>query len=319
MTLRNHHWIAWLVASSAACAPEHTPSDRGGLGVLPPAVGGQIGAASGGTGGVQAGTGGAGAGGEAGVASSLAGAGGVGGAAGTAGGGGAAGGAGSAGGGGGAAGMGGGSSGNTPLPTGDVCELWKAGHSNLSEGMWNGSVAGCDPGTMTEEALDNAHRLHSMFRTMAGLEPVEMTAAGNEEAQACALLMAANGRLSHSPDSSWTCYSAEGDAAAGTSSLSSGGAVASVDGYMIDPGNATTLGHRRWILSNMLASVGFGSADRFSCQYQPAKRPPAGAKAWVAWPPDGQIPIQAFGSSLAPLVSGVLERAGSQRAEARVL
>ncbi|HKP62831.1 MAG TPA: hypothetical protein VJV78_39110 [Polyangiales bacterium] len=89
----------------------------------------------------------------------------------------------------------------------------------------------------------------------------------------------------------------EGASTAGSSSLSGGGAISSVDGYMVDPGNPTTLGHRRWILSNMLSGVGFGSSGKFSCQYQPATRPKAGSKPWIAWPPPGQVPIQAFGSS----------------------
>ena len=149
---------------------------------------------------------------------------------------------------------------------------------------------------MTEEARSIAHGLHSLYRSLAGLEPVEMTAEGNRLAQGCALLMTANGRLSHSPDSSWTCYTAESADTANKSSLSPGGAISSVGGYMIDPGNPTTLGHRRWILSNMLASVGYGSSGSYSCQYQPPKRPAPGAKPWVAWPPAGQVPIESFGS-----------------------
>jgi hypothetical protein len=126
-----------------------------------------------------------------------------------------------------------------------------------------------------------------------------MTDEGNRTAQECALLMTANNRLSHRPDSSWACYTSEGAEAANRSSLSPGGAVSSVDGYMIDIGNATTIGHRRWILSNMLGSIGFGSTGRFSCQFQPVDfRAPSApdAKPWVAWPPEGQVPIQAFGS-----------------------
>ena len=100
---------------------------------------------------------------------------------------------------------------------------------------------------------------------------------------------------------SWDCYTEEASDTAGASSVSSGPALESVDGYMVDPGNSTTLGHRRWILSNMLAGIGFGSAGRFSCQYQPAQRPPAGSKAWVAWPPDGPIPTDAFGAFFATI------------------
>jgi roadblock/LC7 domain-containing protein len=187
-----------------------------------------------------------------------------------------------------------GTGGSTSGPPGEICTRWKADRMDLSEGTWTGSAASCDEGDLTGAGRDNAYRLHSLYRFMAGLDPVEMTDANNKLAQGCALLMTANGMLSHMPDSSWKCYTAENSKTAGSSSLSGGGSVSSVDGYMMDPGNPTTLGHRRWILSSMLAGVGFGSSGQFSCQYQPPSRPAAGGKAWTAWPPDGQIPIQAM-------------------------
>jgi len=184
-----------------------------------------------------------------------------------------------------------------PVPAGDACARWKADRTSLSEGAWDGDAAACEAGDMTEEARTNAHRLVNLYRFMAGLPEVEMTAEGNRLAQGCALLMTANGTLSHTPPESWKCYTAEAASTAGSSSLSPGGSVSSVDGYMIDPGNPTTLGHRRWVLSSMLAGIGFGSTGSFSCQYQPPRRPPADAKPWVAWPPPGQVPIQALGST----------------------
>jgi hypothetical protein len=205
---------------------------------------------------------------------------------------------------GGAGGMtaaGSGGSAGAAAPIGDLCERWKAARASLSEGAWSGSTASCDPGDMSAGAREIALGLHKLYRSMAGLEPVEMTDEGNRLAQGCALLMDANGQLSHTPDASWDCYTKEFADAAGTSSIGGGNAISGVDGYMVDPGNPTTLGHRRWVLSNMLAGVGFGSTGSFTCQYQPAKRPAAGAKAWVAWPPPGQIPIQAFSSAFAKL------------------
>jgi hypothetical protein len=192
--------------------------------------------------------------------------------------------------------------GGAPAPTGDVCARWKADRVSLSEGTWSGDASACTAGDMTAEARQSAYRLHSLYRFLAGQMPVMMTDEGNRLAQGCALLMTANGTISHMPPSTWKCYTAEAAKTAATSSVSSDGAVASVDGYMIDPGNPTTLGHRRWILSNQLSGVGFGSSGKFSCQYQPAKGAAAGAKAWVAWPPQGQVPLQAlrggFGTSV---------------------
>jgi hypothetical protein len=298
--------VAVLCAVLSGCGADETASSDftvGGPGAAGMSggspMGGQAGGALGGAGG-QAARGGAG--GQAGtsVASSgTGGSGGTGGAGPAAGAGGATAGMGGSGMGGTGGGGAGGSSG--PVPTGEICARWKADRASLSEGMWTGSVDGCQVGETAAEALENAHRLHTLYRFMAGLEPVEMTDEGNRLAQGCALLMAANGRISHTPDSSWTCFTEEAADTAGTSSLSGGGVVSSVDGYMIDPGNPTTLGHRRWILSNMLASVGFGGAGRFSCQYQPAQRPAPGAKAWIAWPPPGEVPIQSFGSRFATI------------------
>jgi uncharacterized protein YkwD len=184
-----------------------------------------------------------------------------------------------------------------PMPmSGSVCARWKAERGSLAEGTWSGDVATCQAGDMAPEARDNALRVLNLYRSLAGLTPLTMSDAGNKLAQDCALLMRANNTITHTPPSSFKCYTAEAARTAGSSSLSSGPAVGSVDGYMIDPGNATTMGHRRWILSSWLQEVGFGSADRFSCQYQPARpRAGSGGKAWVAWPPAGQVPLQAFG------------------------
>jgi hypothetical protein len=189
----------------------------------------------------------------------------------------------------------------SPAASGDICARWKTDRADLSEGTWSGNAASCTAGDLTGTARANAHRLHTLYRFMAGLDPVDMTDENNRLAQGCALLMTANGMLSHMPDSSWKCYTAEAAMTAGSSSISGGGSVASVDGYMIDPGNPTSLGHRRWILSSMLAGVGFGSSGAFSCQYQPPSRPAASEKPWTAWPPAGQIPIQAMGAAFASI------------------
>jgi hypothetical protein len=292
--------FAVLSAVLAACAAEGADSSGGPIGaggaggpvtVLPPAgqggssgTGGQPAGGSGGQpvqsmGGAGGSSGGAGSGTAGQAGGPLAGTGGLG-----------------------AGGMAGaaGASGNAaPPPTGDICARWKADRVNLTEAAWSGSADSCEAGDMTEQDRATAYRLHSLYRFMAGLEPVEMTDEGNRLAQGCALLMTANGMLSHTPSASWTCHTEESADTAGKSSLSPGSAISSVDGYMIDPGNPTTLGHRRWILSNMLAGVGFGSTGRFSCQYQPPKRPAAGAKPWIAWPPPGQVPFQSFGSRFA--------------------
>jgi hypothetical protein len=185
--------------------------------------------------------------------------------------------------------------GSAPPSGGDVCARWKTERASLSEGTWTGNAEACEAGDMSEEARGNALRSLNLYRSLAGLAPVAISAEGNRLAQQCALLMRANGTITHTPPETWKCYTAEAAKTAGASSLSSEPGVVSVDSYMLDPGNPTTIGHRRWILSNWLTGVGFGSADRFSCQYQPARQTSGGAgKPWVAWPSAGQIPLQAL-------------------------
>jgi hypothetical protein len=60
----------------------------------------------------------------------------------------------------------------------------------------------------------------------------------------------------------------------------------------IDPGNATTIGHRRWVLSNSLGPIGIGGTDKASCMWTLVGTGKAG-KPWMAWPAAGIIPLQA--------------------------
>src|SRR6185436_1586987 len=87
--------------------------------------------------------------------------------------------------------------------------------------------------------------------------------------------------------------SATGALAAASSNISTSPAVQSVDLYMIDTGNITSLGHRRWILSNTLGPVGIGSTNAASCLWVLDGRGHARAE-WTAWPPAGVVPWEAL-------------------------
>ena len=174
-----------------------------------------------------------------------------------------------------------------------MCERWAADRADLSEGTWDGDVGTCDPGEVTADGRANALRQVNLFRWMAGLPAVTEDAEHTAKNQQCALMMHANGTLSHSPDPSWTCYTAEGSEGAGSSNIATAPGVAAVDMYIGDMGNDTTLGHRRWILSNSLASVGLGSTNAYSCLWVLAGGGTATAP-WTAWPPPGPFPIEAM-------------------------
>lgn len=178
-----------------------------------------------------------------------------------------------------------------------TCARWKADRANLAEGTWSGNVASCVVGDISADGRANALRLFNMYRWFADLPAVITEASRDAQAQACALMMDANNMLSHEPPSTWLCYTAQGAMGAMTSNISSGPGVGSVAGYMLDSGNETTHGHRRIILSNRLGPIGLGSTGQggASCMQNIGGTGNAG-KTWVAWPPPGPFPMQAYGS-----------------------
>jgi hypothetical protein len=199
----------------------------------------------------------------------------------------------------------------TGLETGEdpevqmMCDRWLSDRADMSEGSWSGSVAACDPGDVSADGRANALRVLNLYRWMVGLPEVVTDPGRDAMAQACALMMHANGTLSHDPPMGWTCWSADGDTAAGSSNISTGPGVMSVDLYMVDPGNATTLGHRRWILSNSAGPVGLGSTSEYSCMWVLGGAG-GGTNAWTAWPPPGPFPFEA----VAPLGFTSLDETG---------
>jgi hypothetical protein len=193
-------------------------------------------------------------------------------------------------------GLGGGGDDDDQPPSDDVCERWNQDRQDLSEGAWSGSLETCDPGDVSADGRDNALRLLNLYRFLAGLPEVETDPTRDAKAQACGLIMHANNQLSHNPPDSWTCWSADGAEAAGNSNIATAPGVTAVDLYMVDPGNATTLGHRRWILSNGLGPVGLGSTSNASCMWVLGGSGGAG-NDWTAFPTPGEFPFGAVGPS----------------------
>jgi hypothetical protein len=58
-------------------------------------------------------------------------------------------------------------------------------------------------------------------------------------------------------------------------------------------GNAASIGHRRWLLSNQLGPVGIGGTTGGSCHVVIGGSGTS-SKPWVAWPPPGPVPIEAI-------------------------
>ena len=172
-----------------------------------------------------------------------------------------------------------------------VCSRWNSDRADLSEGEWNGDTNTCEPGEEDPVGIDNALRLVNLFRWLSGLSEVETTSALNQKAQECSLILEAFDNLTHYPPENAACYTESGAQAAASSNISPYAGVYSVDLYMSDPGNTTTLGHRRWILSNSLGPIGLGSTTNYSCMLVIGGSGNDNA-AWTAWPPAGVIPFE---------------------------
>jgi uncharacterized protein YkwD len=172
---------------------------------------------------------------------------------------------------------------------------------------WTGAgLPTCAPGgtnaTYRQATLDRIN----FYRQLAGLPTItffDPSEIAGVQAQSSALMQASNSGLSHSPPTSWICYTADGASGAGRSNLAKGRAgPGAIDLYMIDSGSSNYfVGHRRWLLyppliksysgdvpsgtgltiSNDLIVFGSGSHGA-----RPAT--PNG----VAWPPGGFIPYQ---------------------------
>jgi Cysteine-rich secretory protein family len=179
------------------------------------------------------------------------------------------------------------------MPEGDAgaCSRWASDRADLSEGKWTGSVSACDAGDIGAPGRTHALKLVNLYRFLAGMAAVTDDPSWDSEAQQCALMQTANG-LSHTPPTTWKCYTAAGADGSKRSDLSSGPGVGAIDGYMQDIDDPTTMGHRRWILNNQLGPVGFGSAVA-SCFMNVGGTSHSG-KAFVAWPPPGQVPYAAI-------------------------
>ncbi len=170
---------------------------------------------------------------------------------------------------------------------------------------WTGNHATCAAGSTSQAWRDAMLLRINYFRAMAGVPPLwGLSDEFNDKAQQAALMMSVNHQLSHDPDESWTCYTAEGDEAAGSSNLYLGNfGPSAITGYMEDFGTGNyAVGHRRWILYPQTQEMGTGDVP-----YEDGNAPanalwvfddtlfgprPETRDGFVAWPPPGYVPNQ---------------------------
>ena len=168
---------------------------------------------------------------------------------------------------------------------------------------FTGNVAACDPGTISEQNAQATLAAVNYARGLARLSPVVLNQARSADAQASALIMAANEMLSHDPAKDARCWTKAGYDGASHGNLalgwsSGGGSVLqstgprAVLGYLADPGESNALaGHRRWLLWQGLTEIGTGDTDvSNTIVVIPEPFVSHRGKAWVSWPTAGAFP-----------------------------
>ena len=168
---------------------------------------------------------------------------------------------------------------------------------------WTGDYGQCRAGSIAGPYRDAVLRLINFARVLAGVPAdVVLDPTFNRDAQASALISGAQGTLSHTPDNSFACFSAEGANGSRRSNISlhlDVDPTVVVGGYMRDPGASnTSAGHRRWLLQPGQQNMGVGVT------FDPSKNPFPGASALyvvgpltnlrrqIAWPPAGFVPSE---------------------------
>ena len=166
---------------------------------------------------------------------------------------------------------------------------------------WTGAVTGCKPGTQSADSLAKSASAINFYRGMSGLDSITLNSTLNARAQSAALLMAANGALSHTPPKSWRCYSTLGASGANTSNLHGGAgytipsAASPIEAYMTDYGaNNTKVGHRRWLLSPKTTTMGVGTTKSHNAVtvIGTASSPSRATPAFMPFPNAGYFPQQ---------------------------
>jgi len=166
---------------------------------------------------------------------------------------------------------------------------------------FTGDVPSCSPGTTSALFKDAVLLRINWFRALAGAPDVTLRESYSSDAQDAALIMAANGTLTHFPAPGATCYTSTGNQGAQNSNLSLGNlGWDAVRGFMDDGGSGNTaVGHRRWLIHP--PTLEMGSGDIPAGASNPATSAiwviddnvfgPVNARdGYVAWPPPGNVP-----------------------------
>lgn len=175
--------------------------------------------------------------------------------------------------------------------------MWAA-NTSVSSG-WTGNTQYCSSGNITDAARIAQVRAVNYVRLLNGLDPIVAPALGSAaqlSVQRAALMMEANAAVSHTPPTTWKCYSKDGATTAGKSNLiysaSTLSPVQAIKLYMNDGGNSNIyVGHRRWLLNPETSIMSFGMTTHAAAtQVVGLGSGNSDGPRWTSWPSDGYFP-----------------------------
>lgn len=164
--------------------------------------------------------------------------------------------------------------------------------------------ATCNPGTLKASVKADLLAHLNAIRALHNLAPVTYSTSEDGDEVQSSLMQAVNRTLSHTPPTSWTCYTASGAAGAGSSNLIGGWggglSFASEDDNLaswLNEGGSAEIGHRRWILDPFLGKASYGRVSYASANgdhvsaaslrvfnFAGGVAVPGGVPAFVAYP-----------------------------------
>jgi uncharacterized protein YkwD len=194
----------------------------------------------------------------------------------------------------------------TPAPT-----TWAGAAAALYD--LQPDAATCRPGTLKASVKADFLAKLNAIRALHQLPAVTYSEAEDAQEADSSLMMAVNKQLSHTPPTSWTCYTASGATAAGASNLIGGWGTGlgfdSEDSYLglwLTEGGSASIGHRRWILNPFLGKTSYGrvavvlpdgsrasAASMRVFNFTGGVTAPPGLPAYVAYP-SGDYPARYF-------------------------
>jgi uncharacterized protein YkwD len=221
-----------------------------------------------------------------------------------------------------------------PAPTASPTS-WAAAAASLYDVQPDASA--CRAGSLKASVkADFLARLNAI-RALHQLSAVSYSDVEDAQEAQSSLMMAVNKQLSHTPPTSWTCYTAEGAAAAGSSNLIGGWGTGlgfnTEDDYLgswLTEIGSASIGHRRWILDPFLGKTSYGrvavvlpdgsrasAASMKVFNFAVGGPVPSSVPAFVAYP-FGDYPARYFSTSAFLSFSAVAARTTAFGANASV-